>query len=325
MRKHCPSRHDRIALLSLVAVSTFANVIDAYGASTASGTHATAAPLHEGFVDVLAGHVFYRDSGGSGPAVVFLHAASGNSAVFEQQVEPMVRAGFRYIAFDRPGVGQSTRVPGGEAAGTGAPPDLEQVMDALHVQRFHIVGSAAGGGIGLQYALFRPGRVLSITVSNSIGNVQDADYAAMSARLRPPAFNALPPEVRELGPSFRAVDPDGVRRWLELNGGPAEAGAAAAAARGAGATAAPGGLAPGAVPGGGSPVTFAALEKLTVPTLLLTGDADLYTPPSVLRLFKQHMRNAEMAIIVDSGHAAHWENPAAFNRRVLEFLRKHRN
>jgi pimeloyl-ACP methyl ester carboxylesterase len=71
-------------------------------------------------------------------------------------------------------------------------------------------------------------------------------------------------------------------------------------------------------------VTFAALEKLTVPTLLLTGDADLYTPPSVLRMFKEHMKQAEMYIIPESAHAAHWENPAEFNRRVLAFLRKHR-
>lgn len=311
MRKHCPSLRGRMAVAGLLAVSTFANVVDARSADAESS--AAAATLHEGFVDVSVGHVFYRDSGGNGPAVVFLHAASGNSATFEKQVEPIVRAGFRYIAYDRAGVGRSTRAAV-RTEGSDAP-ELEQVMDALHVQRFHIVGAAAGGGIGLQYALYRPERVLSITVTNSIGNVQDADYAAMSARLRPPAFNALPAEVRELGPSYRAIDPDGVRRWLESNGELTEAGAAGS--RGA--------AAPGAVPGGGSPVTFAALGTLKVPTLLLTGDADLYTPPSVLRLFKQHMPKAEMEIIVDSGHAAHWENPVAFNRRVLAFLRRHRN
>lgn len=60
-----------------------------------------------------------------------------------------------------------------------------------------------------------------------------------------------------------------------------------------------------------------------MPTLLLTGDADLYTPPSVLRLFKQHMPRAELVIVPESGHAAHWENPAVFNREMLKFLRKH--
>ena len=71
------------------------------------------------------------------------------------------------------------------------------------------------------------------------------------------------------------------------------------------------------------PVTFAALGELRVPTLLLTGDADLYTPPSVLRLFKEHMPRAELVVVPDSGHAANWENPEVFNRAVLRFLRAH--
>jgi pimeloyl-ACP methyl ester carboxylesterase len=322
MRKH---RH-RIAVGALLAVSTFANLVDVKAASAATGVAASAAgaTLHEGFIDVPAGRLFYRDSGGTGPVVVFLHPASGNSAVFEQQVEPLVRAGFRFIAYDRAGVGRSTRATGDGAPRGDVAPELEQVMDALHVRRFHIVGAAAGGGIGLQYALYRPERVASITVANSIGNVQDAAYTEMSARIRPPAFNALPPEVRELGPSYRAANPEGVKRWLEANGERTETRPAPPAGGSTGAVVAPTGPPPGSAPGGGSPVTFAALEKMTVPTLLMTGDADLWTPPSVLRLFKQHMPRAEMEVIADSGHAAHWENPAAFNRRVLAFLRKHR-
>jgi pimeloyl-ACP methyl ester carboxylesterase len=72
------------------------------------------------------------------------------------------------------------------------------------------------------------------------------------------------------------------------------------------------------------PVTFATLGELRVPTLLLTGDADLYTPPAVLALFKRHMPRAELVIVSDSGHAAHWENPEAFNAAVLRFVRKHK-
>ena len=60
-----------------------------------------------------------------------------------------------------------------------------------------------------------------------------------------------------------------------------------------------------------------------MPTLLLTGDADLYTPPAVLRLFEEHMPRAQVVIVPDSGHAANWENPDEFNRVVLRFLRRH--
>jgi pimeloyl-ACP methyl ester carboxylesterase len=60
-----------------------------------------------------------------------------------------------------------------------------------------------------------------------------------------------------------------------------------------------------------------------MPVLLLSGDADLYTPPSVLRLFKQRIPHAEMAVVPETGHSAYWEQPEIFNRVTLDFLRRH--
>ena len=260
---------------------------------------AGAAQAAEAYADLPAGRVFYLDSGGDGAAVVFLHARSGNSLLFEKQVEPFSKAGYRLIAFDRVGQGRSTRA----STSVDARPELEQLMDHLGVARFHLVGVAAGGGVVLEYVLAHPQRVASITIANSIGNVQDPDYLALGRRLRPPEFERLPLELRELGPSYRAANPEGVRRWLELS------------------TSGQQSQAPQSV--GAVPVTFAALGGLRVPTLLLTGDADLYTPPAVLRLFAERMPHADLVVVPESGHAANWENADVFNRAVLRFLRKH--
>jgi pimeloyl-ACP methyl ester carboxylesterase len=70
-------------------------------------------------------------------------------------------------------------------------------------------------------------------------------------------------------------------------------------------------------------ITFAALETIRTPTLLLTGDADLYTPPSVLRLFAERFPNCESLVIPECGHSAFWEQPETFNRAVLDFIAKH--
>jgi pimeloyl-ACP methyl ester carboxylesterase len=267
-----------------------------------SARPAAAAEAVEAYAELPAGRVLYLDSGGDGPAVVFLHARSGNSLLFEKQVEPLTRAGYRFVAYDRTGQGRSTRAA---AASGDTRPELEQLMDHLGLQRFHLVGVAAGGGAALEYVVARPQRVASITIANSIGNVQDPDYLAMGRRMRPPEFERLPLELRELGPSYRAVEPQGVQRWLELStSGQQSTGPASRA-------------------GVAVPVTFAALAALSMPTLLLTGDADLYTPPAVLRLFAEHMPSAELFIVPDSGHAANWENPEAFNRALLRFLRRH--
>ena len=75
--------------------------------------------------------------------------------------------------------------------------------------------------------------------------------------------------------------------------------------------------------GGNIEVTWGKLETLKVPILLLTGDADLYTPPSVLRMFTARMPNAESAVIPETGHSSYWEDPQAFNQAVLAFIRKH--
>ena len=70
-------------------------------------------------------------------------------------------------------------------------------------------------------------------------------------------------------------------------------------------------------------MTWARLRELEVPTLLLTGDADLYTPPAVLRMFQENLPRAEAVVIPETGHSSYWENPRVFNRVLLDFLGRH--
>jgi pimeloyl-ACP methyl ester carboxylesterase len=114
----------------------------------------------------------------------------------------------------------------------------------------------------------------------------------------------MPPDIRELGPSYRAANPAGADRWKELER-----------------TARPAGTPPAQT--FRHKVTFATLETITVPTLLLTGDADLFAPPAILRMFAAHVKQAESVIVPEAGHSAYWEQPEAFNRAVLAFLSKH--
>jgi pimeloyl-ACP methyl ester carboxylesterase len=156
----------------------------------------------------------------------------------------------------------------------------------------------------LDFAVSFPQRLRSLVVANSIGGVQDEDYLELGRRLRPPQFSALPPDIRELGPSYRAANPGGTARWLALE--------------------------KQSRPQGTPPLqtfrnrlTFALLETIATPTLLLTGDADLYSPPAVLRLFAARIKNAESVIVPEVGHSTYWEQPELFNQRVLEFIGRH--
>jgi pimeloyl-ACP methyl ester carboxylesterase len=239
--------------------------------------------------------------------------------LWEHQIPPFTEAGYRFVAIDYRGIG------GNDGAGDWSD-QIEALVAKLSIDRFHLLGTAAGGGAAFQYALAYPARLRSLIVANSHGNVTDEDYVDMGRRMRPsPQFNALPVELRELGPSYRAANPEGVERWLALSAHKSRTSHSPAtpeervSARGESANESSERF----VLKPERAVTWAKLSALRVPTLLITGDADLYTPPSVLRLFLAHMKDAESAVIAETGHSSFWENPDAFNRTVLEFIRKH--
>jgi pimeloyl-ACP methyl ester carboxylesterase len=287
------------AALTLTAVAALASASGRLAGQSSIGSDGVA----EAFAHLPGREILFRDTGGRGVPIVFLHAGTGSSIVWQHQIAAVRAAGYRFVAYDRLGSGRSVLDPRAEP---GSAADDLQLMEHLKIERFHLVGTAAGGIVALDYALSFPQRLRSLVVANSIGGVQDDDYLAMGRRMRPsPQFDSMPAEFRELGPSYRAANPAGTARWMELEH-----------------------LSHATSPllspqKSRNRVTFAMLETIRVPTLLLTGDADLYTPPSVLRLFSARMRGAETVIVPEAGHSVYWEQPEIFNREVLAFIGKH--
>ena len=257
------------------------------------------APAKQGVAELPGGaKLYYWDTGGDGPAVIFSHPATGSALVWPYQQPAFAAAGYRVIGYSRRSHYGSAPLDKANAGSDCA--DLHELVEFLGVKKFHAIASAAGGAIIVDYAHSHPARLYSLTLSSSVGGVRDADYLALSESLRPKGFDDMPPDFREIGPSYRAANPQGVRAWLALEHK--------------------------ALTGervGQTPVnhiTWKSLETMHVPTLLMTGDADLWLPPSVLRLFAQHIPNNEVAIVPEVGHAIYWEAPQTFNQIVLEFL-----
>jgi pimeloyl-ACP methyl ester carboxylesterase len=259
--------------------------------------------VHETYAPVPGARIFYRDTGGNGVPVILLHAATGSSRVWEYQIPAFSAAGYRVIAFDRRGWGRTEINPTEPQASTAAD-DLLGLLDQLHLDRVHVIGTAAGGFVALDFVLSYPRRVRSLVVANSIGGVQDSDYLELGRRIRPPEFDKLPPDFRELGPSYRASNAAGAQHWMELE----------KISRPPGPT----------IPAQPlrNHITFAMLENIQTPTLLLTGDADLYAPPPILRLFTARIKGSEAFVVPEAGHSAYWEQPEVFNGAVLKFLAK---
>ena len=62
---------------------------------------------------------------------------------------------------------------------------------------------------------------------------------------------------------------------------------------------------------------------MKVPVLIITGGADLLSPPALMRLLAAPIPDCRLAMVPEAGHAAFWEQPETWNGLVLEFLRQH--
>jgi pimeloyl-ACP methyl ester carboxylesterase len=260
-------------------------------------------PAKEGIAELPGTRLGYWDTGGDGAAVVLLHPASGSALIWLYQQPVFAKAGYRVIAYSRRNYYNSDLAPE-DNPGIGSE-DLHNLVELLGVKKFHAVASAAGGSVATDYAFSHPERLLSLTISSNNLAARNGYIAETAARIRPKETESLPRWYWELGPSYRAANPEGVQKWVELNH-QSETGK-------------------GARQKLANVVTPAKLEMLKVPTLLMTGAADLATPPSITRMIARHVPDNEISIVAESGHSVYWERPEFFNQTVLGFIGRHPN
>jgi pimeloyl-ACP methyl ester carboxylesterase len=258
--------------------------------------------LDGAYADLLGVKLWFIDSGGGGTPIVLLHPNTGTVAIWEPQITSFAQAGYRVIAFDRRGWGKS--IPDGASAPGSITEDLHALVEYLKLDKFHLLGVAGGGFIALDYAAWHPERLRSLVVGGSTGSIEDKEVADFIARIAIPEIRKQSAHYREIGPSYRGANPDGVKRWIEIDEHSRQPGVAFQ-------------------PPLRTPNTLAKIAAIATPTLIIAADADLLAPPALMRLWATHLQSHEWAIIHDAGHAMAWEQPGAFNDKVLDFLRRH--
>jgi len=298
-------------------------------------------PAKEGLLDVGGARLWYWDTGGDGQAVVFLHPGTGNGTSWVYQQPVFAKAGYRVIGYSRRGSYKSEADAGAAPApgpSTGQDTeDLNKLATELSLGKFHLVGIAAGGFVAAHYAVNFPETLRSVVLGCSLLSIQEPDYQTLSSKAQPPNMQSMPSEYKELSGAYRTLNPEGTERWIEIEkknppvamgrgaGGPGGRTGGPAGDRGAAGGDAPA-LPPASGAGGRRPVNYANLREMStrVPTLLMTGDADLYFNPGLLQYVGQRVPAAKRVVLEYSGHAPFWEQPTAFNQMILEFIRSHR-
>jgi pimeloyl-ACP methyl ester carboxylesterase len=258
------------------------------------------APQTEDMVQVPGAKLWCWDTGGPGEPIVLLHPATGSGAVWGYQQPVLAAAGYRVVGYSRRGHYRSEPGPKDDP-GSGAA-DLAALADHLKLPPFHLVGVAAGGFIVPDFALSYPERLLSMTIASSLGGVTDPAFSQATAAMTGGGFRDLSPALRELGPSYRGGNPQGAQLWEQ----------AEHAARPVAVNQKP-----------LNNLTWEAIAGIRTPTLLMTGDADMFMPPSRMRESAARFPKAELVVVAEAGHAIYWEQPTAFNQAILGFVRRH--
>jgi pimeloyl-ACP methyl ester carboxylesterase len=257
----------------------------------------------------------YYEETGKGTPVVFVHEFAGDYRSYEPQVRHFGKF-YRCIAFNARGYPPSDVPKDGERYSQDrARDDIRAVLDALKIDKAHIVGLSMGGFATLHFGFTYPQRALSLVVAGcGYGAAPDkrqqfADEAEAAAKRFEEVTMVQAAEAYALGPTrvqFHNKDPRG---WNEFRDQLAEHSTEGSALTMRGVQKR-------------RPSLFDLVDKMktiNVPTLIMTGDEDWPCLEPGL-LMKRTIPTAALVVMPNCGHTINLEEPAAFNRHLMEFF-----
>lgn len=255
-------------------------------------------------VKVAGQRLVYRQTG-HGEVLVLLHGFLCDSRCWERQLKGLSDR-FRVVAWDAPGAGQSPDPPESFTTANYAH-CLAAFLDAIGVERPHVLGLSWGGILAQEFYRLHPDRARSLVLADTYagwrGSLPEevwtarlasclADAAgppgAVGAKFVPGVFTAAASD--ELRGEFSAIvsefHPVGFR-LMSLSSAETD--------------------------------TRDLLPRIAVPTLVLWGDDDRRSPMHIAEQLHRAIPNAELAIIPDAGHLSNMEQPEVFNAHVRQF------
>jgi pimeloyl-ACP methyl ester carboxylesterase len=261
------------------------------------------------------GTKLYYEEVGSGIPIVWVHEFAGDYRSYEPQLRYFGRH-YRCIAYNARGYPPSD-VPDtvDRYSQDRARDDIRCVLDALKIDKAHIVGLSMGGFATLHFGFTYGERARSLVVAGCGYGAEPAkrqqfleETAATAKRIEDLGM-AKVAEGYALGPSrvqMQNKDPRGWEEFAEMLKGHSTQGSALTQ-RGV---------------QNRRPSLYDLVDKMktiTAPTLVMTGDEDFPCLEPGL-LMKRTIPTAGLVVMPNSGHAINLEEPAAFNRHLEEFF-----
>jgi pimeloyl-ACP methyl ester carboxylesterase len=258
-------------------------------------------------------HVIVR---GEGPPVVFAHGVTLSSRVWAKQFETFPAAGFRSIAFDGRGHGESTVGDTGHSIENLAE-DVRSVLESLDLRDVVLVGHSMGGMAVQAFAVHHPDvaneRVAGLVLMSTAPRTVTSDARRVRGGLER-ATGAVPNlaalmRQRNLGLLMArlgfgdAPHPSHVEATRQMLAACSRATIREASR---------------------ALLSFdvtAGLPSVELPTLVLVGTADILTPPRDSRQIAALLPDARLVELTGAGHMLMYERSEEVDRLMIDFAR----
>lgn len=250
-----------------------------------------------------------RLSSGKGPAIIFLHGVGSGKEGWKHQLAPVVEAGFRFIAIDAPGFGE-TPLPDHP----GFAPHVDAILTVMNdygLDKAILCGHSLGGMTAQEFHAGHPDRVgaLVLSATSPAFGRPDGEFQKqfLQARLAPFQQGMTMPQFAKDFAS-RLVGPNPAPHAIDeiidtLSGVSVEAYR----------------LAMHTLTGFDQRENLA---NISVPTLVISGAEDANSPAAMMEKMASKIPGARYVNLVETGHMAPIETPDAFNQTLINFLRR---
>jgi pimeloyl-ACP methyl ester carboxylesterase len=244
---------------------------------------------------------------GAGDDVLFISGLADEGACWVDQVAGL-NDRYRVTTFDNRGVGRSA-TPDGEFAIATFSADTAALMDALEIERAHVVGSSMGGAIAQELALAHPERVRSLVLNGTWCRgdrfLHEVFRNWMWSAEKADSIRDFLVTVNLWCFSPRIWNEGVMDEWVAAAEASPYAQSVDAFSRSTLALIAHD--------------TADRVAGISAPTLITVGDLDLVLPPRFSQELAERIPNARLVVIPDVGHQPFQEVPADYNVLLADF------
>lgn len=250
------------------------------------------------------------DFRGEGEPLLLIMGLGADSSRWEDHVQEYEKH-FLCILMDNRGVGQSDK-PAGPYTTDMMAADAAGLLQALRLQKVHVVGISMGGAIAQKLALRCPDRVRSLVLSCTWPkcDTYTATVFEHFKRVRASVSAAEFVQLSQLwgfaSSYFEKHEPELLEVQREAVADPMPQPQHAFSAQCDACI---------------THDSLAHLDRIQVPTLITVGDSDILTPVHFSKTIAERVPNSEMLLFPGCGHAHRTEDLKRFNQVTLDFLR----